>query len=243
MKTLDVRTIDGQRIAFDHYQRGHEKVVIIAHGFFNSKDAALLKELGESLDNQYDIIIMDFRGHGQSSGLFYWTSKEYLDLEAVLEFAGKNYDKVGLIGFSLGAATSLIAASRNRAVGSVISVAGPTELNKIEYRFWELSFENDILYNWFGRGKVGKKVWPGPFWHKKHKPIEVVDKIQCPVMYIHGEVDWLIKPWHSEALYKKTTSPKHLAIIKGGPHAEYLVRKNKIEIVGLIKNWLKETLV
>ena len=242
MKTHIIKTQDGQKIAFDHYENGHDKVVIIAHGFFNSKDADLLKQLGEALGDQYDIIIMDFRGHGKSSGLFYWTSKEYLDLEAVLEYAQKSYDKIGVIGFSLGAATSLIAASRSDLITSVISVAGPTEFAKIEYRFWELDIENDILYNWFGRGKVGKKVLPGPFWQKKHKPIDLVENIKCPVMYIHGDTDWLIKHWHSEALHKKTKAQKHLAIIKGGLHAEYLMRKNKAETVGLIRTWFKETL-
>jgi len=242
MKTHRIRTTDGQQIAFNHYENGHDKVVIIAHGFFNSKDAALLCELSDALSDQYDVINMDFRGHGKSSGLFYWTSKEYLDLEAVLHYAKQSYDKAGVIGFSLGAATTLIAASRSDLIDSVVAVSAPTEFWKIEYRLWELNVENDIMYNWFGRGKVGKKVLPGPFWLKKYKPIDIVEKIQCPVFYIHGEIDWLIKPWHSQALHEKTKAQKHLAIIKGGLHAEYLVRKSKTEFVGLIRTWLKETL-
>lgn len=242
MKTHTVKTSDGQDIVFDHYQHGHDKVVILAHGFFNSKDAVLLKALGHALDDRYDIIIMDFRGHGKSGGLFYWTSKEYLDLQAVLEYAQKSYQKIGVVGFSLGAATSLIAASRGDLITSLIAVSAPVEFEKIEYRFWELSFENDIVYSLIGEGKIGKGVRPGPFWQKKHKPIDLVEKIKCPVLYIHGQEDWLIKPWHSEALYERTIAPKHLAIIKNGPHAEYLIRKNKIETVGLIKNWFKETL-
>lgn len=237
-----IKTQDGQSIAVNHHQNGHRKVVIIAHGFFNSKDAALLVELAEALDDQYDIISMDFRGHGKSSGLFYWTSREYRDLEAVLHYAKQSYDKAGVIGFSLGAATTLIAASRSDLIDSVVAVSAPTEFWKIEYRLWELNIENDIIYNWFGRGKVGKKVFPGPFWQKKHKPIDLVENILCPVMYIHGDTDWLIKHWHSEALHKKTKAQKHLAIIKGGLHAEYLVRKNKVETVGLIRTWFKETL-
>lgn len=242
MKTHTIKTSDGQKIVFDHYRHGHDKVVIIAHGFFNSKDALLLKELGRALNDRYDVIIMDFRGHGKSGGLFYWTSKEYLDLEAVIEYAKKNYTKLGVVGFSLGAATSLIVASLGDLMDSLIAVSSPTAFEKIEYRFWELSFETDIVYSLIGEGKIGKGVRPGPFWQKKHKPIDLVEKIQCPVLYIHGAEDWLIKPWHSESLYKKTKAPKHLAIVKGGPHAEYLIRTHKVETVGLIKSWFKETL-
>lgn len=239
---LSVLTTDQHRVYYDLYCQGHNQVVIIAHGFFNSKEAMLLKELGNALNDQYDIIIMDFRGHGKSGGLFYWTSKEYLDLEAVLNFAKSNYQRMSVIGFSLGAATSIIAASRGDLIDSLVSVSAPTEFEKIEYRFWELDVENDIVYNLIGEGRVGKGVRAGPFWLKKDKPIHSVEQIKCPIFYIHGEADWLIKPWHSEELYKKTPTQKRLAIIKNGPHAEYLIRKNKEETTHLIREWFKETL-
>lgn len=234
---------DGQQVHYDHYKNSHKNAVVIAHGFFNSKDAILLKELGQSLNGDYDVIIMDFRGHGKSGGLFYWTSKEYMDLETVLEYASKQYQKIGVIGFSLGAATSLITASKTDLIDSLISVSAPSELEKIEYRFWELDFENDITYNLLGEGKIGKGIRSGPWWLKKDKPLNLVDKIKIPILYIHGDADWLIKPWHSKALYEKTTSRKRMAIIKNGPHAEYLIRKNKEETIGLIKKWFEETLI
>ena len=74
-------TSDHQKIAYRHYNVSHEKVIIIAHGFYNSKDAILLKKLKDNLMDSYDVIMFDFRGHGKSSGLFYWTSKEELDLK------------------------------------------------------------------------------------------------------------------------------------------------------------------
>ena len=233
---------DGQQIHYDHYKNGHNQVVIIAHGFFNSKDALLLKDLAQSLGDQYDVIVFDFRGHGQSRGLFYWTTKEQLDLEAVLKFAHQQYPKVGVIGFSLGAAISLVVDAKTDLIDSLVSVSAPTEFEKIEYHFWKLDIENDIVYSLIKEGKIGKGVRPGPFWLKKDKPINLVSQIKTPVFYIHGDMDWLIKPEHSQALYEKTTSRKRIAIIKNGPHAEYLMRKNKDETVSLIKEWFKETL-
>ena len=136
-----VLTEDNQRIYFDHYQNGRDKVVIIAHGFFNSKEAILLKALGRELSGSYDVIIMDFRGHGSSPGLFYWTTKEYLDLQAVLDHAAKKYKDIGVIGFSLGAATSIITASQTDKIKSLIAVSAPADFQKIEYHFWELDIE------------------------------------------------------------------------------------------------------
>ena len=242
VKNCCIPTSDGHQIFFDQYKKGFEKVVIIAHGFFNSKDALLLKELGQELNDEYDVLIMDFRGHGKSDGLFHWTAKEYLDLTAVVEYASKHYKRVGIIGFSLGAATSIITASKMDGIDSIVAVSAPTEFEKIEYRFWELDIENDIFYSLIGKGRIGKGVRPGPFWLKKDKPINKVKDIDCPIFYIHGEADWLIKPWHSEELYNSTLTQKRLAIIKNGPHAEYLIRKHKEETVRLIQDWLQSTL-
>ena len=235
-------TSDQHKVYYDQYKSDHKKVIIIAHGFFNSKQAILLKQLGESLNNEYDVILFDFRGHGQSKGFFYWTAKEYLDLLGVVEFAGKSYEKIGLIGFSLGAATSIIAASKTMSINSIISISAPVECAKIDYRFWELDVKNDLFYNLFGKGKHGKGVRPGPFWLRKEKPLEIVKKIGTPIFYIHGDADWIIRCWHSEELYKNTAAFKRLSIIKNGPHAEYLLREHKDEMLRLIREWFNETL-
>ena len=244
MHTQCVKTQDNEHIMYDHYTRGSEELVIIAHGFFNSKDSVLLKGLGQELIAEYDVAIMDFRGHGKSKGLFYWTTKEYLDLLAVLNDTKKDYKRIGVIGFSLGAATTIITATKADMIDTVIAVSGPTEFERIEFHFWDLDVENDVLFNLAGDGKLGKGVRPGPFWLKKEKPINLVGKVTCPIFFIHGDADWIIKPWHSRALYEKARSKKNIAIIKKGPHAEYLLRenKNKEEAVALIKGWLKETL-
>lgn len=239
--TQTVSASDGTTVYYDRYATGHDQVVIIAHGFFNSKDSVLLKDLGSALSRYYDCIIMDFRGHGQTTGLFHWTTKEYLDLEAVLRKAREYYRQVGVIGFSLGAATSLIAAAKFNLMDSLIAVSAPVSFEEIEFHFWNLDIENDIFYNVIGEGKVGKGVRPGPFWLAKEKPKALVGNISIPVYYIHGGEDWLIRPWHSQHLYDQTRSPKKISIIQGGPHAEYLVRKNRAEFIGLTEDWFAKT--
>lgn len=233
---------DQHKVFYDQYKDGHKKVVIIAHGFFNSKRAVLLKQLGESLSDDYDVILFDFRGHGQSEGSFYWTAKEYSDLLAIVEFAGQQYEKIGLIGFSFGAATGIIAASKTTAINSIISVSAPVEFRKVDFNFWKFDLKKDLLYNFFGEGKHGKGVRPGPFWHKKEKPLEVVKKTMPPVFYIHGDADWIIRHWHSEELFKNTAAFKRIRIIKNGPHAENLFREHKDEMLRLIREWFRETL-
>ena len=235
-------TSDQHEVYYDQYKSGHKKIIIIAPGFFNSKQAVLLKQLGESLNNEYDVIVFDFRGHGQSKGFFYWTSKEYLDLLAVIDFAGKCYKSIGLIGFSLGAVTSIIAASKTRSIDSIISISAPSRLTKIDYHFWKCDLKKDVFYNFFGEGKYGKGVRAGPFWNKKENILETVKKTETPIFYIHGDADWVVQYWHSQQLYKNTAAFKRLSIVKNGPHAEHLFKEHRDEMLGLIRAWFHETL-
>ena len=236
-------TSDKQKISYHHYKLGHDRVIVISHGFYNSKDSTLLKKLAESLSDDYDVFMFDFRGHGKSSGLFTWTSKEDRDLRAALNHLRGKYEKIGIIAFSLGGSVTINVVSENKMVDSLVCVSTPSDFEKIDYKFWDLDWQEDLVYTLFTKdGRKGKGFRAGPFWLKKHRPIENVGKIKIPILYIHGEKDWVIKPWHSQVLYEKTNSQKKLVVVKNGPHAEYLMKGFSKEFIGEIKEWFKNTL-
>lgn len=236
-------TSDKCSIDYFHYKNNHENVVIIAHGFYNSKEAVLLEQLAEGLFKDYDILLFDFRGHGKSKGLFSWGSNEKKDLTAVIDYVSGQYKKIGLIAFSIGGSVSLNTISHDDRINSFVCVSAPSDINKVDYHFWQLDIKNDLIYTMISKeGRRGKGVRPGPFWFKKEKPLDSVDKIKIPVFYIHGDKDWVVKPWHSKSLYEKTKSPKKILIIKNGPHAEYLMKDNRNEFLGSIEEWFRETL-
>lgn len=236
-------TPDKHKVAYTYYNAGHENVIIIAHGFYNSKDTLILQDLAKSLLDDYDVFMFDFRGHGKSSGLYTWTSKEGGDLKTVLDYLEGKYKKTGMFAFSLGASIAINTLSRDNRVSSLISVSAASDPAKIDYQFWRLDLKGDLAYTLFtSEGLKGRGFHPGPFWLKKERPVDNVGKIKIPILYIHGEKDWVVKPWHSETLYKKTRSKKRLVIIKDGPHAEYLIRDCFAQFMDEAKSWFKETL-
>ncbi|MCG2712406.1 MAG: alpha/beta hydrolase, partial [Candidatus Omnitrophica bacterium] len=154
MKNKILETADKQKIAFDTYMCGHDYVIVLAHGFYNNKDAYLFKNIAKALAEYYDVIAFDFRGHGKSSGLFSWTAEEHNDLATVVKYAKEqNYKRVGVIGFSLGAAVALIESSRNRSIDSVIAVSAPFDFWQINFHFWEPEMLNDLKLNLGMKGK------------------------------------------------------------------------------------------
>ncbi len=237
-------TVDHQKISFQHFKHGSQAVVIIAHGYYNSKECVVLQQLAQELSGEYDVFMFDFRGHGKSSGRFTWTSREGNDLRAVLDFIAPQYSQVGLIAFSVGASISINVLANDSRVDSFICVSAPSNMSRIDYWVWALDWKNDAAYILLDpKGKIGKGVRPGPFWLGKEKPINNVAKITIPIMFIHGSRDWVIRPWHSRALYQKANGAKKIVLIKNGPHAEYLMRDYSKQFVVEVKSWFLETLV
>ena len=226
---------DGIVLSYRHTTNNHGAVVVVAHGFYDSKDSTLSRKLEQGLVSDYDVFLFDFRGHGKSTGLFTWTSQEGADLEAVLKHLKSRYKKIGLIGFSMGGSIGMNVLAGSDEVDSFVCVSAPSDVSKIDYKLWELDPENEII-------RKGKGVRPGPFWLDKQKPIDSVTKVRAPILYIHGTKDWLVKPWHSQALYDNTPGRKKIVSIEGGPHAEYLMLKYSGEFLTEIKNWFSETM-
>lgn len=238
-----VMTEDGKRIALIHVKGGFSKVVIIAHGFYNNKDTFLFKGIAEAFSKEYDVIMFDFRGHGKSSDVFTWTAHEQKDLRAVIAYAKENhYAKIGVIGFSLGAAIALIEASCHKNIDSVIAVSSPADLKSIDCHFWEKDMWEDLKLNFGVKGR-GKGVRPGNPSLEKIRPLDIVDNISpTPVLFLHGEKDWLIKPSHSRRLFERAKGPKVLAIIKDGGHAERMFDVFPVQFMQICLDRFRETL-
>jgi pimeloyl-ACP methyl ester carboxylesterase len=236
-------TEDGKRIVFFHRKGGFSKVVVIAHGFYNNKDTVLFRGIAGAFSKEYDVIVFDFRGHGKSSDVFTWTAHEQKDLRAIAAYAKENhYAKIGVIGFSLGAAIALIEASFHQNIDSVIAVSSPADLRSINYHFWEKDMWKDLKLNFGIKGR-GKGVRPGSLSLVRIQPCDIVDKISpTPVLFLHGEKDWLVKTSHSQLLFDRAKPPKALSIIEDGGHAERLFDDFPDQFMKICLDRFRETL-
>jgi pimeloyl-ACP methyl ester carboxylesterase len=238
-----VITEDGKRIAFAHIKGGFSKVIIIAHGFYNNKDTFIFRGIAEAFSKEYDVIVFDFRGHGKSGDVFTWTAYEQKDLRAIVSYAKENhYAKIGVIGFSFGAAIALIEASWHQNIDSVIAVSPMADLGRIDYHFWEKDMWKDLMLNLGLKGR-GKGIRPGSPSLEKVRPVDIVDRISpTPVLFLHGEKDWLIKPAHSKRLFEMAKEPKSLVIIKDGGHAERMFDVFPEQFMKICLDRFRETL-
>ena len=104
----DVIAINGLRL---HYTRtgGDKPPLVLAHGF--SEDGLVWTALAEVLEDRYDVIMPDARGHGQSdaaeTGL--GTAELASDLHGIINTLG--LDKPAVLGHSMGGMTTFALAA------------------------------------------------------------------------------------------------------------------------------------
>lgn len=239
--TQQLSTTDGVQVSVDLYhQAAHRTAIIVCPGFFQSKDTPTFQRLCQALAEAHDVVSLDFRGHGRSSGLYTFSAQEGADLEAVLAWTAARYPRIGVLGFSLGAAIAINTISRQAdRVSSLIAVSGPSTFEEIEFKFWTPEAMRTGLQGFeFGAG-----CRPGNLFLKKERPIETIRCLDgLPKLFIHGTRDVIVGVDHSRRLYATAPEPKRLAIIEGGSHAEALFRDEPERFTRLLMAWFNETL-
>lgn len=235
IQELTLKTEDGVKIAANHYKTGHDEVIIIAHGWFMTKDSKYFLDMASVFSQNFDILTFDFRGHGKSLGTYTFTSKEPKDLTAVVNYAKKQYKKIYLLGFSLGGALVLIHGAKENNVDKIIAVSAPHSFIKIENQMWKRAAWLQSLKK-FELNRF-LSIRPSLIIGKKIKPIDIVDKIKVPTLFITGELDPTIHCWHCRALFNKAICEKRYELFKNCFHAEDLFIQERRKFINTCNNW------
>lgn len=233
---LHVKTIDGIKIALNHYKRNNKEVLIIANGWTMCKESKFTSEMAKEFAKIFDVISFDFRGHGKSSGLYTFTHKEPNDLKSVISYAKKYYKEIYLIGFSLGGAISVITASEE-ILDRLIIVSAPHSFPRIKSFKWVIDFIKNRIRKY--EFKKWATLRPSLIIKKKIRPIDVVHKISAPTLFIAGDLDTIIPPEDTKSLFDKALCEKRFELFENCHHAEDLLHQNKDKLINTCLDWLK----
>lgn len=228
-------TKDKIKIAVNHYKRGGNQVLIIAPGWTMSKESIFIKEIASLFAESFDVISFDFRGHGKSSGIYTFTSKEVEDLDTVVNYAKKNYQNTYLLGFSLGGAISILHSAKENSVDTLITVSAPHSFKRIKNYMWI----KDFLQNPFKKyeKKICITLRPSPIIGQKIRPIDVVDKICIPSLFIVGDSDTIILPNDTKSLFEKAICQKRFELFENCNHGEDLIYQDKEKLINICIDW------
>ena len=224
---------------------------VLLHGFNGHGQQSRVRVIVERLADFGDVITVDMRGHGRSSGKSTVGRLEVLDLDAAVAWARElGYAKVIVVGFSLGAAVAIRQAglAQDPALGTlgdpvvgnapdvVIAVSGPA--------FWYYRGTAVMrLVHWLvetrpGRmvlGMQGTRVAPDR-WPASHpaQPVEAAGMLgRTPLLVVHGTVDRYFPLEHPRALHRAAVQggnmEAELWVVEGFGHAEAAVGPDTID--------------
>jgi len=201
--------------------------VITCHGLYSSRDSEKYVSIGRRFcEEGLAALRFDFRGCGESGGLFEETSLtgRIEDLESALNFVEEQgYESIGVMGSSLGGTVAVLAAAKDRRIKALVTWATPCHLDEL--------FREGLLE---GFEKLKQDV-------SEYDVIKAVKDVHCPILIVHGSLDQQVPLSHANVLYENANQPKGIQIIEGADH-RLTNPIHREKAVKLTLNWFKRYL-
>lgn len=198
-----------------------DRTIVMAHGYAGNRTEGTngLKVASALLPKGFNIVMFDFRSSGQSpdDAVTLGLRERWDEVGAVRYAQSRGAQHVGVIGFSMGAHTSIMAMAEDKAIQAAVIDAPYGDLhayladNMPKWTHLPGLFTPYIL--WVARTFYGLD-------DRQENALTVVGSIAPrPILFIHGLADNLIPASESEKLYKAANNPKDaLWLVPGAGH-------------------------
>lgn len=164
---------------------------------YNVEHAMRLHRLG------VNVLLVDYRGYGQSGGGMPSESKVYEDAESAWNYVsskGIPPKRIIIYGHSLGGAIAIDLASRHPEAAGLIT----------ESTFSSMQAMGELNYGFLPIGFL---------LNQRFDSIQKIGQIKIPVLLLHGTWDKKIPYGMAQQLYERAPQPKTLKLIEGGEHS------------------------
>ena len=171
--------------------------------------AVRLVYLAEQLD--CEILVMDYRGYGFTAGRPTFNNIQ-ADALRVHDFMAKRAEGRGVLvyGLSIGSIPAVRIAAERRATGLVLQ-APPTSAAEIIPAFRQMI---PAPIRWLVRVRASQELVD-----RHPQPVELIARVTCPVLVIHGLDDRIIGPEFGRRMYAEAgAASKRMLEVPGAGH-------------------------
>jgi dienelactone hydrolase len=200
--------------------------IVVVHGIKSCRrEPNVLLAAGMLYRHGYSVLLMDLRDHGDSEGddaRFAGGSEEYLDVLGAWDWLvaqGVPEERIGILGMSFGAATSVIAGGQEPRVAAVWADSSPTEMRRAIGLFLEdQAGLPDLLV-------PGAILWARIIAGDDLTAFDPIDEVARyggrSIAFVHGERDEVLpasmaQELHDRAVTAGAASPDAWAIAGAG---------------------------
>ncbi|HUR66280.1 MAG TPA: alpha/beta hydrolase [Chitinophagaceae bacterium] len=222
--TIVFTTIKGKKIeawygAADSIAKG---TVLLFHGITNTR-SSLMDETNEFRYLGYNVLMVDFRGHGNSEGNTTTIGvRESEEVKLAYEYVQKKGEKtIYLYGTSMGAVTVAKAIADNdlKPAGVILEMPFLSLQTYLKAKARLLGFPRQP-FAFFTTFWIGAEKGFNGFGHKTTR---YVNKINCPVLVQWGTLDNFVLAGEIQKIYNAITSTnKKLVIYEDAQHESFL---------------------
>lgn len=228
-------TSDGNEIATWYLPADSKKAVVILNGI-GANRVGLVSRAKFYQQNNYNVIIPDLRGTGESGGeviAFGW--QERFDLEACVDFLKKEeMESVAVHGLSLGAATITYSFQENPDYEFVVLESCYDNIdNALKNRVDFIPLPSFFFYalEEFTEWRIGAES-------EQLRPEDYIKKCKYPTFIMAGDSEKKVKKEETEKIFKNCgAKTKQLHFFKGGYHENFL-RRFEAEWKEVMEKWL-----
>ena len=185
-------------------RRPKSKVMLYLHGNAlnmgaNINRANHFHQLG------FSVLLIDYRGYGQSQGSFPNETKIYEDAAAAWNYLIQQKsvppNQIVIYGHSLGGGVAIdLGSKHHNAAGLIVESSFTSIRDVITHRSDFSMFPVKLILT------------------QRFASITKVSRLQIPTLFIHGTADVTIPYFMSQKLYNAVTKPKELLLISGAGH-------------------------
>ncbi len=241
MEKVNFKNSEGLNLNGILYPANSNKAIIISHGFAANKDRERLVKLSEILSKgEFAVLRFDFSGCGESENDVISVKGEIDDLKSAIKFMkNKGYSEIGLLGESLGGLISILCYSQD--IKTIVLFAPVTASKKLflleEGMEKELDEEGFVIKHKDGRiFKIPREYFEA---RDKINQEEILSKIKCSVLIIHGTEDDSVSLKDSKEAMQYLPEGSKLEIIGGAGHK---LEEDIDKVIILSLNWFKKYL-
>ena len=220
-EVINVKTEDGINLNGWYMPNKENKgTVLVCHGVGANK-ADVIQVSVDLYKAGYNVYEFDFRGHGDSdSAKITYGYDERKDIKAMVQYIKEHgADEIGIYGLSMGAAIVMQSLPYNPEIKVAIIDSGFASAEKVmNYRIG-MAIPEPVIPVLGSMAKFYTKTFFGVS-IDEIAPIEVIDKVHIPILFIVGDSDTNITPDNGTMLYEKANDPKELFVAKGVNHRQ-----------------------
>lgn len=165
----------------------------------------------------FNLALIDLRGHGRSGGTFFtFGYHEWQDVSGLLDYLEQRQQgltqDVTLLGVSAGGAVAIAAAARDNRIQRLVSIAAFADL--------EQTIQQQVpwLPDWWRKRAIQAAERMGQFQVRETSPLAAIQRINRPVLIVHGSDDRYIPFEDGKALFAAAHSPKAFYAIANANH-------------------------